>query len=107
MSEQVIPQVKMLVTYDLAPDAQEAYGRFVLGELVPTVRQLGLTIQGAWQTAYGDYPSHLACFVAENMEALETILASENWQRLEAKFRHYTSNYSVRIVRFKKNTFQF
>ncbi|MBN1285159.1 MAG: hypothetical protein JXB47_07165 [Anaerolineae bacterium] len=107
MSERVIPQIKMLVTYDLLPDVQDSYSRFVMAELVPMLRQMGLNIQGAWHTVYGDYPSYLTCFAAESLEALETVLASEIWERLEAKIRDYTTHYSIRVVPFKKNTFQF
>ncbi len=106
MSEQVLPQVKLLVTYDVIPSLYDTYNRFVVGELVPAAQQMGLDIYGAWHTAYGAYPSHLACFVAESLEALETIIASEDWRELEMKLQRYTDNYSTKVVRFKAS-FQF
>ncbi len=34
--------VKMLLTYDPLPERREAYFRYVLGEFVPALEQLGL-----------------------------------------------------------------
>ncbi len=106
MSETVIPQVKMLITYDVLPGTQDAYTQFVRTELIPVIHKMGLNLYGVWHTAYGAYPSYLATFVAESLETLEAALMSSEWHRLESKLKRYTANYSNRVVRFK-TSFQF
>ena len=57
-------RVKMLISYDVVPELQQAYYEFVLGELIPSAQQMGLVLSEAWHTAYGDYPIRLNGFVA-------------------------------------------
>ena len=48
-------RVKLLLTYDPLPENREAYFNYVLGEFVPALEHLGLTMSEAWHTAYGSY----------------------------------------------------
>ena len=98
--------VKLLLSYDPIPEHREAYFRFVLGEFVPTMEHLGLTMCDAWHTAYGAYPLRLNGFIARDMETLEHILASETFQELETRLKKYVSNYGRKIVT-KGRRFQF
>ncbi|GAB4447539.1 MAG: hypothetical protein Kow00120_17670 [Anaerolineae bacterium] len=106
MSDTILPQVKLLISYDVLPGVQEAYYEFLVGELVPAAQHMGLYMREAWHTAFGDYPSRLAEFVAEDMATLQDILDSEEWRRLEVRFRSFTTDYSIKVVRFKRG-FQF
>ena len=106
MSDTIIPQIKLLIAYDVLPGVQESYHRFILGEFVPTAESLGLYMREAWHTAYGDYPSRLSTLVAEDLETLLTILDSEEWHSLEETLKSYTTNYSTKVVRFR-HRFQF
>jgi hypothetical protein len=98
--------VKLLLTYDPIPEKREDYFRYVLGEFVPTMEHLGLTMCDAWHTAYGAYPLRLNGFIAQDMDTLEDILASETFQELEARLQTYVSNYARKIVP-KGRRFQF
>src|SRR3972149_3668319 len=48
--------VKLLLSYDPLPERGEEYFRYVLGEFVPALEHLGLTMSEAWHTAYGSRP---------------------------------------------------
>jgi hypothetical protein len=106
MSETVIPQVKLLLSYDILPGMREAYARYMMGELVPAAAEMGLEMDGAWHTAYGNYPTNLASFVTESLETLEVALSGDEWRRLETNLKRYTINYSFKVVRYKGG-FQF
>lgn len=106
MSETVIPQVKLLLSYDILPGVREPYARYMMGEFVPAAGDMGLEMDGAWHTVYGDYPSYLLSFVAENLEILEIALDSDGWRRLEINLKRYTTNFSSKVVRYK-GPFQF
>ena len=98
--------VKLLLTYDPIPEMREDYFRYVLGEFVPVMEHLGLTMCETWHTAYGSYPLRLTGFVAPDMESLQQILDSEDFQRLEGRLQQYVNNYERRIVPVKRR-FQF
>lgn len=106
MSETIVPQVKLLIAYDILPGRREEYYEFIVNEFVPAAQAMGLYMHEAWHTAYGDYPARLAELVAEDVATLYEALDSEEWNRLEARLKSYTSGYSVKVVRFKRG-FQF
>ncbi|OGT25002.1 MAG: hypothetical protein A2Z17_07680 [Gammaproteobacteria bacterium RBG_16_66_13] len=91
-------RVKLLLAYDPIPDRREAYFNYVLGEFVPALEHLGLTMSEAWHTAYGAYPLRLAGFVASDRQQLEEVLASERFQVLEARLQEFVVNYTRRVV---------
>lgn len=98
--------VKLLLTYDPIPEQREAYFRYVLGEFVPTLENLGLKMAEAWHTAYGAYPLRLTGFVAPDRESLDAVLESETFERLETRLQDYVVNYQRRIVPVRRR-FQF
>ena len=104
--ERFIPQYKLLVAYDIKPGDRDTYYQFVLGEMVPALQEMGLYMAEAWHTAYGPYPIRMACFVAEDIETMEDVLASEKFMMLEEKLQDFVDNYSRRVVAFREG-FQF
>ncbi|MFQ5944471.1 MAG: hypothetical protein ACE5JF_13060 [Anaerolineales bacterium] len=98
--------VKVLLSYDPLPEQREEYFRYVLGEFIPAMENLGLPMCEAWHTAYGSYPLRLIGFMAETPEALEKGLASEEFLELEGRLQDFVSNYRRKIVRHQPR-FQF
>lgn len=90
--------VKLLLTFDPLPDRREQYFRFLLGEFVPALEGLGLTMAEAWHTAYGDYPLRLTGFLAQDEATMQKALASEAFEQLEARLMDLVENYRRRIV---------
>jgi hypothetical protein len=99
-------RVKLLISYDVVPELQQAYYEFVLGEMIPTAQSLGLALSEAWHTAYGDYPIRLNGFVARNKAALDRILTSTEWMQLEDKLKRFVVDYKRKIVPYRDG-FQF
>ncbi len=98
--------VKLLLTFDPIPERREAYFRYVLGEFVPALERLGLTMSEAWHTAYGQYPLRLTGFLAPDRDTMDNILASKSFERLEARLKEYVVNYQRRVVPLDRR-FQF
>lgn len=96
----------MLLTYNIPPEGQENYMRYVLNEFIPTLQSIGLTNQGVWHTAWGDYPIRLLIFVAESAAAMTRAVESETFQQAEEKLKALVSEYSRRVVPFDSG-FQF
>lgn len=97
---------KLILTYDPIPEQREAYFRYVLGEFVPTMEQLGLRMCESWHTAYGSYPLRLQCFTAEDSDTMARILTSQDFKHLEERLQEFVVNYRRRVVPRKKS-FQF
>ena len=98
--------VKLLITYDPADERREAYFNFVLGEFIPALEHLGLTMCEAWHTAYGEYPLRLAVFTPDQGVLMEDVLESPEFRRLEERLKEYVDNYYRRVVPVKES-FQF
>lgn len=107
MSEESLQTaVKLIIAYDPIPERREAYFRYVLGEFVPALEQLGLTLSEAWHTAYGDYPLRMSGFLASDIATMQTVLTSDEFQKLEMRLQEYVINYSRRVVTCR-DSFQF
>jgi hypothetical protein len=46
--------VKLLMTCDIAPEHEQDYFEYVIGEFIPGVQRLGFQPAEAWATIYGD-----------------------------------------------------
>jgi hypothetical protein len=99
-------RVKMLISYDVVPELQQAYYEFVLGEMIPSAQSMGLVLNEAWHTAYGHYPVRLNGFVAKDRSTLDRVLASPEWTQLEDKLKRFVTDYKRKIIPYREG-FQF
>jgi len=99
-------RVKMLLSYDVVPELQQAYYEFVLGEMIPGAQALGLVLSEAWHTAYGEYPVRLNGFVAKDRAALDRVLTSAEWGQMEEKLKRFVTGYRRKIIPYRDG-FQF
>lgn len=100
------PDYKLLMSYDIRPELQQQYYRYMLGEFVPSMQEAGLMMASAWQVVYGEYPSRHIEFHCEDRETLKDILSGDQWRKAEARLKSFTMHYSRKIVRFE-DRFQF
>lgn len=98
--------VKLLIVYNIKPNSEEAYYRFIMGEFLPTAQSIGLQLVEAWRTVWGDYPQRLIELVAESPRTLQEILDSERWRDVETKLERYVDDYQRSMVPYR-NGFQF
>lgn len=94
-------QVKLLLSFDVRAGHENAYRRFVLEEFLPRAQELGLVPTDAWHTAYGNYPTRLIGFVADDLAAARRAMASDEWQALMHRLEGYTGKLAHRLVRFR------
>jgi hypothetical protein len=98
--------VKLLMTWDIAPDHEQEYFEFVIGEFIPGVQRLGLQPVEAWATMYGDYPQIQVAILAEDLAGAQRILRSDGWSQLQDKLFALVKDFSFKIVP-TRNGFQF
>ncbi len=98
MKAMIIPKFNLVFTFDVAPEHEEEYYRFALGEFVPGLQALDLYLVRAWHTAYGDYPLRQSEFVAENLETIRKALIDPAFQQLEERLMTLVTNYDRKIM---------
>ncbi len=99
-------EVKLLLTYDIKPHREAEYYRYVLGEFLPTLQNMGLIMVEGWHTAYGDYPMRLIAFRAQDEKAMQDALNSEEWRAAKQRLLKLVRDYEQRVV-VARNPFQF
>jgi len=101
MSRSIIPRYKLMLFYDLKPGSHEAYFDFVMNDFVPTAQNLGLHMLQVYHTLWGNCPLRQAEFVAEDLDTIQAVLASERWQMLELALQRHARNYRRKVVPFR------
>jgi len=90
--------VKVLMTWDIAPERDQEYFEFIIGEFIPGVQRLGLQPAEAWATIYGAYPQIQVGLIAADEQQARRILASGDWVVLQERLFGYVKNYSHKVV---------
>jgi hypothetical protein len=90
--------VKLIMTWDIAPDHDQEYFEFVINEFVPGVQRLGLQPSEAWATVYGDYPQIQVGILGDDLSGIQKAMNSESWKQLQDKLFGLVRNYSYKII---------
>ena len=99
-------EIKLLLVYDIKPHREAEYYRYVLGEFLPTLQNMGLIMVEGWHTAYGDYPMRLIAFRAQDESVMQNVMSSDEWKAAKGRLLKLVRDYEQRIV-LAKNPFQF
>jgi hypothetical protein len=103
----IVPRYRLLLRYDIRPDAMDTYYEFIMNEFIPALQSMGLYMAGVWHTAYGDYPNRQVEFIGDSREIFREVLQSERWEILENKLQIFTLHYERKLVRYRQDRFQF
>lgn len=98
--------VKLLMSWDIAPEHEQEYFEFVIGEWIPGIQRMGLEPTEAWATIYGEYPQIQVALLAPDLPEAQRVLNSVDWTRLRDQLFTFVKNYSYKVVP-AKGGFQF
>jgi hypothetical protein len=98
--------VKLLMSWDIAPEHEQEYFEFVIGEWIPGIQRMGLEPTEAWATIYGEYPQIQVALLAPDLPEALRVLNSMDWTRLRDQLFTFVKNYSYKVVP-AKGGFQF
>jgi hypothetical protein len=90
--------VKLLMTWDIAPEHEEQYFEFVIHEFIPGVQRMGFELVDAWATLYGQYPQIQVGVRATDIAFAQRALNSQDWLALRERLFVFVRNYSCKIV---------
>ncbi|TVR21590.1 MAG: hypothetical protein EA396_07650 [Anaerolineaceae bacterium] len=94
--------VKLLMSWDIKESRDQDYFEFMVREWLPGVSKLGIQNMWAWYTVYcrdDNAPQIMAEAVAENLQTMQGILSSDDWEKLHGQLLEYVSNYNHKVVR--------
>jgi len=97
---------KLIMTWDLAPTREREYFEFVVRVFLPALQRMGLDINEAWATAYGDQPQIQVGAVMPDLHRLQQTLRSQEWTDLHDQLSDFIIHYQQKIVRARDH-FQF
>lgn len=90
--------VKLLLTWDILPGREQDYFEFVVRDFIPGMQHLGMEPGDAWFTMYGSQPQILVAAQMNNMNALQTVLDSSDWDSLTRRLLDYVENFNFKVV---------
>ena len=98
-SIQLRPEFTIVLKYDIQPNTQEAYYRYIMGEFIPTLQTMKIYMYRAWEIVYGDYPERQIEFITE-IQDLRPILEGSHFTELEDRLKGFTENYTRRVMHY-------
>lgn len=98
--------VKLIMSWDIAPNQEQEYFEFVVREFIPGIQRLGFELNDAWATVYGPHPQILVAAMLPSMSKARSILNSDAWISLNNRLQDFVLNYSLKIVE-ARGGFQF
>ena len=97
--------VKLIMSWDIAPEHEQDYFEFVIREYIPGIQRLGCELSDAWATVYGAKPQIVVGVVIAGARKARQLLLSEDWLSLNNRLQDFIQNYAMKMV-YARNTFQ-
>lgn len=93
---------KLLLSYNMRPDAGQEYYQFVLGRYIPIMQSLGFEMSEAWGTAWGNGPDRLIGFIAEDETSLAELMHNQSWHMLNTELLRFVTDFNYKVIPFKQ-----
>jgi hypothetical protein len=92
---------KLLLSWDILPGREQEYFEFVVREFIPGIQALGLEPSDAWLTIYGNQPQILTGVQIKNLNSLNHVMTSQEWDQMITKLLDYVDNLKIKTVKAK------
>ena len=89
---------KILMSWDIRPEKESEYFEFLVHEFIPALTRLGIADILVWYTAYGECEQKLAEGTADSVDAMRSILASEEWVILIDKLQNFVVDFDLKVI---------
>jgi hypothetical protein len=90
--------VKLIMTWDIAPEREQEYFEFVVRDFVPGVQRLGFELSDAWITVYGNRPQILVGAILPSAAKARQIMRTTEWKDLQNQLQDFVQNYSEKVI---------
>ncbi len=89
---------KLLMRWNVEAETDSEYFEFLVHEFIPGLNKLGVLEIQVWYTQYGECEQKLASGITKNMDDMQKVLNSSEWQRLSDKLNSYVSDFDKKVV---------
>jgi len=86
------------MTWNIVNGREQEYFEFVVREFVPGMQRLGLQPSQAWFTMYGEGPQMIAEALMPNLNDLQEVLESSEWDNLTNQLLDFVENFDYKII---------
>jgi hypothetical protein len=93
-----MPDVKLLMSWDIQPGREEDYFEFHIRKFVPALEGLGVALSEAWLTVYGEQPRLLAEATLASLASAHELLHSNAWDDLGDEMDDMVENFEYKVV---------
>lgn len=97
----ISPTHRLMLMYNIDPTQYSAYYRFMLGEFVPMMQELGMHMIYAWQVVSDHYPERQVEFVCEGLPVIVQAFEDTRFIEGEERLKSYTTTYKRKLVAFE------
>jgi len=93
-----VSMVKLIMSWNIKPGQEQSYFEFVVQEFAPGLLRLGLQTIEVLYTIHGNAPQIVTYVVAKDLDTLQNVMQSAEWQQLIDKLFQYVTDYRQKIV---------
>lgn len=90
--------VKLVMTWDILPGREEEYFEYHIRNFLPTMEKLGIKMNEAWLTVYGDQPRLMAEAIMKNVGTANRVLSSPEWMDLGVELEGFVENFKFKVI---------
>jgi hypothetical protein len=90
--------VKLIEYWNLQPQVEEKYAKFLIKEWIPGMNKLGLTVLAVWNVLVGAGPQFIAECIADDLEQVERALRDERHSNLNEGLFQWVEAYKSRVT---------
>ncbi len=92
-------EVKLVMTWDILPGKEEDYFEFHIRQFVPALEEMGLKLQEAWLTMYGeDTPRLMVEAIMPDLIKAHSVIDSPQWGDFGLLLDDYVENFEYKII---------
>ncbi len=85
--------------WDIIPEREEEYTKFVINHYIPTMTKIGITPVGGFYVVVGEGPRVISVGTVDSLQKLQRAMETEEYEKITAQIRCYVSNDYSRILK--------
>jgi len=85
--------------WDIIPEREEEYTKFVINHYIPTMTKIGITPVGGFYVMVGEGPRVISVGTVDSLQKLQKAMETEEYEKITAQIRCYVVNYCSRILK--------
>jgi hypothetical protein len=90
--------VRLVFSWNIKTDEQEAYFEFIGQEFAPKIARLGIRLTEAWYTLWGSGPQIIIPGAVADRATLNAAIESSTWLELIEKLNTFVTDYKLKVL---------